>query len=170
MAILDNLEQRIPKKWLRKANSQFKAIVQVLGKYLKAELILVLISFIIVTISLYIFKAVGMNIESPFLISLGIGFVDILPILGSGTAMLPWGIVTIISGDVTLGIAILILLLIISLIRQFLEPRIVSYQLGMHPLYTLMAMYVGFKLSRNNRTNNRTNNPNNRTKLLQNKH
>lgn len=58
MAILDNLEQRIPKKWLKKANSQFKAIVQVLGKYLKAELILVLISFIIVTISLYIFKAV----------------------------------------------------------------------------------------------------------------
>lgn len=147
MAILDNLEQKVPKKWLRKANSQFKTIVQVLGKYLKAELILVLISFIIVTISLYIFKAVGMNIESPFLISLGIGFVDILPILGSGTVMLPWGIVTIISGDMKLGISILILLLIISLIRQFLEPRIVSYQLGMHPLYTLIAMYVGFKIS-----------------------
>lgn len=147
MAILDNLEQKVPKKWLRKANSQFKTIVQVLGKYLKAELILVLISFIIVTISLYIFKAVGMNIESPFLISLGIGFVDILPILGSGTVMLPWGIVTIISGDMKLGISILILLLIISLIRQFLEPRIVSYQLGLHPLYTLIAMYVGFKIS-----------------------
>lgn len=147
MAILDNLEQHVPKKWLKKANSQFKSVVQVLGKYLKAELILILISFIIVLIALYIFKAVGMNIESPFLISLGIGFVDLLPILGSGTVMLPWGIITIMSGDITLGIAILILLLVISLIRQFLEPRIVSSQLGMHPLYTLIAMYVGFKIS-----------------------
>ena len=147
IAILDNLEQHIPKKWLKKANNQFKSVVQVLGKYLKAELILILISFIIVLIALYIFKAVGMNIESPFLISLGIGFVDLLPILGSGTVMLPWGIITIMSGDVTLGIAILILLLVISLIRQFLEPRIVSSQLGMHPLYTLIAMYVGFKIS-----------------------
>jgi len=147
IAILDNLEQHIPKKWLKKANNQFKSVVQVLGKYLKAELILILISFIIVLIALYIFKAVGMNIESPFLISLGIGFVDLLPILGSGTVMLPWGIITIMSGDITLGIAILILLLVISLIRQFLEPRIVSSQLGMHPLYTLIAMYVGFKIS-----------------------
>lgn len=147
IAILDNLEQKIPKKWLRKANNQFKNIVQVLGKYLKAELILILISFIIVLIGLYIFKAMGMHIESPFLISLGIGFVDLLPILGSGTAMVPWAIVSIISGDTTLGIAILILLVIISAIRQFLEPRIVSSQLGLHPLYTLIAMYVGFKIS-----------------------
>lgn len=147
IAIQDNLEQRVPKKWLRKANNQFKNIVQILGKYLKAEIILILISFIIVLIALYIFKAIGMNIESPFLISLGIGFVDLLPILGSGTVMLPWGIITIISGDLTLGISILVLLLVISLIRQFLEPRIVSSQLGMHPLYTLIAMYVGFKIS-----------------------
>lgn len=147
IAILDSLEQKFPKKWLRKANNQFKNIVQVLGRYLKAELILILISFIIVLIGLHIFKAMGMNIKSPFLISLGIGFVDLLPILGSGTAMLPWAIISIISGDTVLGIAIIILLIIISAVRQFLEPRIVSSQLGLHPLYTLIAMYVGFKIS-----------------------
>lgn len=147
LSILDNLEQQVPKSWLRKANSHFKDITKALGRYVKAELILIFISFVIVLIGLYIFKAIGLNVKSPFLISLGIGFIDLLPILGSGTAMVPWAIVCIISGDVTLGIAVLILLIIISLVRQFLEPKIVSGQLGIHPLYTLIAMYVGFKLS-----------------------
>lgn len=147
MSLLDNLEQQIPKHWLRKINNHFTDITKALGKYLKAELILIFISFIIVLIGLYMFKIFGLNIKSPFLISLGIGFVDLLPILGSGTVMLPWGIITIASGDITLGIAIIALLILISLIRQFLEPRIVSGQLGIHPLYTLIAMYVGFKFS-----------------------
>ena len=147
ISLLDNLEQQIPKHWLRKANSHFTDITKALGKYLKAELILVFISFVIVLIGLYLFKFFGLNIKSPFLISLGIGFVDLLPILGSGTVMLPWGIISIVSGDIKLGVAVLVLLLIISLVRQFLEPRIVSGQLGIHPLYTLIAMYVGFKFS-----------------------
>lgn len=147
ISILDNLEQRIPKKWLRKTNRHFKDITRTLGKYIKAEVILVFISFIIVLIGLFIFKALGMNISSPFLIALGIGFVDLLPILGSGTVMLPWGIITIISGDTILGISIIGLLILISTVRQFLEPRIVSSQIGMHPLYTLIAMYIGFKFS-----------------------
>lgn len=147
ISILDNIEQQVPKHFLRKANNHFKDISKILGKYLKAELILVFISFVLVLIGLYIFRAIGLNVKSPFLISLGIGFVDLLPILGSSTAMIPWAIVTIISGDIKLGIAILILLAIISAVRQFIEPRIVSYQLGIHPLYTLIAMYIGFKVS-----------------------
>lgn len=147
ISILDNIEQQVPKHFLRKANNHFKDISKILGKYLKAELILVFISFILVLIGLYIFRAIGLDVKSPFLISLGIGFVDLLPILGSSTAMIPWAIVSIISGDIKLGIAILILLVIISAVRQFIEPRIVSYQLGIHPLYTLIAMYIGFKVS-----------------------
>ncbi len=145
ISIQDNLEQYIPKNLLKKVNKQFTGTTKALGKYIKAELILVFISFIIVLISLYGFKAVGLNVKSPFLISLGIGFVDLLPILGSGTAMVPWAIISIISGDIKLGIAVLILLAIISIIREFLEPKIVSGQIGLHPLNTLIAMYVGFK-------------------------
>lgn len=50
-------------------------------------------------------------------------------------------------GDVTLGICIIGLLVFISLVRQFLEPKIVSTHLGIHPLYTLISMYIGFKFS-----------------------
>jgi len=145
--LLDDIEQRVPKKWIRNANNNFQSVISILGKFLKAELTLVFISFILVLIGLYIFEFLGMNVRSPFLIALGIGFVDLLPILGSGTVMLPWGIALIILGDVTLGVSVLGLLVLITVIRQVLEPKIVSNNLGIHPLYTLIAMYIGFKMS-----------------------
>lgn len=145
--LLDDIEQRIPKKWIRNANNNFQSVISVLGKFLKAELTLVCISFVIVLIGLYVFEFLGMNVKSPFLIALGIGFVDLLPILGSGTVMLPWGIALIILGDVTLGVSVLGLLVLITVVRQVLEPKIVSNNLGIHPLYTLIAMYIGFKIS-----------------------
>lgn len=146
IAILDEIEQKVPKKWIRKFTRYFNNSLSGLVKYLKAELILVFISFVLVLISLYIFRFLGMKIESPFLIALGIGFVDLLPILGSGTVMVPWGIVEIAIGNTVLGVSILCLLIFISLIRQLLEPKIVSNHLGVNPLYTLIAMYTGFKV------------------------
>ena len=88
---------------------------------------------------------VGFNIKYPLLAALGIGFIDALPILGSGTVMVPWAIISACKGDLTLGIAILVLWLIMSVIRQIIEPKIVSGQLGVHPIFTLVAMYTGFK-------------------------
>ena len=59
--------------------------------------------------------------------------------------MVPWAIISACKGDLTLGIAILVLWLIMSVIRQIIEPKIVSGQLGVHPIFTLVAMYTGFK-------------------------
>lgn len=87
----------------------------------------------------------GFNIGYPLLAALGIGFVDALPILGSGTAMIPWAVISAVNGDIGLAIAILILWIIMSVIRQFAEPRVVSHHIGIHPIFTLIAMYTGFK-------------------------
>ena len=78
--------------------------------------------------------------------ALFIGFVDALPILGSGTVMIPWAIISAINGDFNLGLAIIILLIIMSVARQILEPKLVSKNIGVHPIFTLIAMYTGFKL------------------------
>ena len=75
------MEHHFTRAWVKKMNCKLKKIVDTLGNYLKAEMILVLISFIIVLIGLYILKFVGYNLEFPLLIALGIGFVDALPIL-----------------------------------------------------------------------------------------
>ena len=63
------------------------------------------------------------------LAALGIGFVDALPILGSGTVMVPWAVISAINGDINLAIALLVLYVIVLVVRQLLEPRIVSGQI-----------------------------------------
>ena len=118
--ILDQAEHHLPKKWSRKMAIHIKEISSTLGGYLKAQATLILVSFIISLVGLYIYKLVGLDVGYPLLMALAVGFVDALPILG--------------------------LWILMSLVRQFLEPRIVSKNIGIHPIFTLIAMYTGFKL------------------------
>ena len=60
--------------------------------------------------------------------------------------MIPWAILSGINGDINLGIAIIVIFAIIMIVRQLLEPRIVSKNIGIHPIFTLIAMYTGFKV------------------------
>lgn len=143
--ILDQIEHHFPKKWVFKLGNHIRELTKTLGGFLKAEVTLILVSFIISLIGLYILKFAKFNIEFPLLMALFIGFVDALPILGSGTVMVPWAIISSLNGDLKLGIAIIVLFIIMSTIRQFLEPRLVSKHIGTHPIFTLIAMYTGFK-------------------------
>lgn len=81
MYIIDTLEHQLPKRWAKKIGIHLREIIKSLGGYLKAEAILIIISFFIVLIGLYILKFLNFNVPYPFLAALGIGFVDALPIL-----------------------------------------------------------------------------------------
>lgn len=144
--ILDQIEYHLPSKWVKKGGKHAREIITSLGGYLKAESILILISFVIVLIGLYIFKVIGLRVTYPLIAALGIGFVDALPILGSGTVMIPWAIISATNGDLKLAIGLIILYIIISITRQLLEPKIVGNHIGVHPIFTLIAMYTGFKI------------------------
>ena len=144
--ILDLMEHHMPSKWIRKITVHLKDISNSLGGYLKAEAILIGVSFAISVIGLYILKFIGMNVKYPLLIGIAIVIVDALPILGSGTIMIPWAILSAINGDLKLGIGITVLWIIMSVVRQFLEPKIVSGKIGIHPIFTLIAMYTGFRI------------------------
>ncbi len=144
--MIDQLEHHLPRSWVMKVGKHLKELTKTLGRYIKAEATLVLISFFISLIGLYILKFSGFKIKFPLLIALSIGFVDALPILGSGTVMLPWAIISSLNGDFKLGIAILVLLIIMSVTKQFLEPKLVSQNIGIHPIFTLIAMYTGFRI------------------------
>lgn len=143
--MLDQLDHHLPETWVKRLIKHIKEIAKALGCYLKAQSILILISFIISLIGLYIFNFVGLNVQFPLMAALGIGFVDALPIFGSGTVMVPWAIISACNGDFTLAIALLGLWALMSIIRQLIEPKIVSKQIGIHPIFTLIAMYTGFK-------------------------
>ena len=124
--MLDELEHHLPEKWMKELTFHLRDLIKVIGGYLKAQLTLVLISFIICLIGLYIFRFIGLNVGFPLIIAIAIGFVDALPILGTGTIMVPWAIVASLNGDIRLAIAITSLWIIMSIIRQFIEPKIVS--------------------------------------------
>ena len=145
--ILDQIEYHLPKAWVKRLSNHLKDLIQTLGGYLRAEATLILVSFLISLFGLYILSFLKFNIEYPLLMALFIGFVDALPILGSGTVMIPWAVISGLNGDLSLGIAIVTLFIIMSVVRQFLEPKLVSKNIGVHPIFTLIAMYTGFKIT-----------------------
>lgn len=145
--ILDQIEHHIPRLWVKRFIKHLREITSALGNYLKAEATLIIISFFIVLIGLYIGKFTGLKIEYPLLCALGIAFVDALPILGSGTVMLPWSVFSFIDNNVSLGLLLIGLYVFTLVVRQMVEPRLVSNKIGIHPIFTLIAMYTGFKLT-----------------------
>lgn len=140
------LKGQIPKKWIEKANEIIEKSFKILWNYIKAEAKLSLLCFILVTIGLNILKLCGFNIEYVAIMSILIGFVDLLPLFGAGFVMVPWAIVLLIQGNAPTGVAVFVLWLVWSVVKQFVEPKFVSKQMGMHPIFTLIGMYTGFKL------------------------
>lgn len=110
-------------------------------KYLKGMLIIMAITFVELLIGLMILR-----VEYAFTFAFLIAFIDILPIFGAGAVLIPWGIISLVIGNFQLGIGVLILYAIITIIRQFTEPKIISNSLGTYPLLTLIGIYVGYKL------------------------
>lgn len=64
-----------------------------------------------------------------------------------GTIMVPWAIIAGFYGDIKLAICILVLWIVMSVVRELIEPKIVGAHIGIHPIFTLIAMYTGFKLT-----------------------
>ena len=77
-----------------------------------------------------------------FLISL----FDVLPVLGTGMIMIPWGIIELLRGNIGYGAGLIVIWAVVTVVRNVIEPRIVGRQVGLHPLFTLIAMFVGTKL------------------------
>ncbi|WP_353505774.1 AI-2E family transporter [Thomasclavelia cocleata] len=73
-----------------------------------------------------------------------LGFLDFLPIIGSGTVLTPWGIICILIGDVSLGIKLLLIYAAVFAFRQFASPKIVGNEMGFSPFMSLVIMYIGY--------------------------
>ena len=84
--------------------------------------------------------------KNALLIAVAIAAFDIFPIVGAGMILLPWAVVTMFTGAVAKGVGLLALYIIVVVVRQIIEPKIVGRHVGLHPLVTLMAMFVGTKL------------------------
>ncbi len=118
-----------------------------LKKILKAYLLIMLITFSEMFIGLNILKIIGVyNSSYIFVIAFATCVVDIVPVLGTGTVVLPWAVYSFIVGDIGMGIGLLIIYGVITVIRQIIEPKLVAMQLGLPPFVTIIAMFFGLKL------------------------
>ena len=86
------------------------------------------------------------NVRYALLIAVIIGIIDALPVFGSGFIIWPWCIYNLIIGNYGMTIGLIILYVVLLITRQFLEPKIIGKQIGIHPLVTLMSIYIGIKI------------------------
>jgi len=131
----------IPRKMIDGFERLKFEIKRYLGGYVKAQLIIMSIAFCVMFIGFTILK-----VDYALLIALGIAFLDALPFFGSGAALWPWSLVSFLMGNPRRGVGLIIIYLVVIFTRQMIEPKIVSNKIGMYPIFTLMAMYVGYKL------------------------
>ncbi len=144
--IIDLLEYHVPEKWLNKAINVKKEVFTTIGLYLKVYSKILVITFLELLLAFWILNRIGFGLERIVTLSVVIAIIDILPVLGVGTVLLPWAVWSFISGEISLGIALIVVYLVILVIRQIIEPKLVSDQLGVHPIITLLAMWAGFKM------------------------
>ena len=118
-----------------------------LGKMGKAYSIILFVTFMEMLLGLSFLKLIHVyNSGYIFAIAFITAIVDIIPVLGTGTILIPWALWSLFTGDVGLGIGLLVVYAIISVIRQVIEPKLVASQLGLPPFVTIMAMYIGSQL------------------------
>lgn len=113
-------------------------VIGTIGKFIKAYATLITITFIELSIGFSL-----LNIPNPILLGAIVAIVDILPILGTGAVLLPWAIIALALNWTELGLGILVLYIIITVVRQTLEPRVIGQQIGLHPVVTLICIFVG---------------------------
>ena len=131
----------VPEPWGRKSLDITKEIMQAIISYIRVQLILISITLLQSMVGLYIIGA-----PYALLMGLAIGLADVIPILGPSSIYLPWIAWEFITGDSVFAIKLTVLYVVVLVVRQILETKIVSSSMGLHPLATLMAMYVGLQM------------------------
>lgn len=139
--ILQNLKRQLPQSWQDTSKHLYNTLVRALIGWLKAQFIILCCMFLVMFIG---FTILGVNYA--LLIAVGIAVMDALPILGSGLVMIPWIAYQLFFGSLPLGIGLAVVYVLLIFTRQSIEPRVVGGQIGLPPLWTMCAMYAGFKL------------------------
>lgn len=133
------LSGRLPEDRLRQARGVKADLLATLGKWCKAQCILLGVTFCELLAGLLLMRQ-----GYALLLAALIAVIDALPVFGTGTVLVPWGALCLLTGNVPKGLGLLALYGVISLVRSVLEPKIMAAQVDLSPLAALAAMYVGF--------------------------
>ena len=135
------MTQNVPIKYLKKLSSAKVRVFKGLGSMLKGYGLIMVITFVEVFLGLSI-----IGNEYALIIAVVTALVDILPVLGSGTVLLPWAVFSILTGDYKKAIGLVVIHLVITAVRNIAEPKIIGDKVGVHPLLMLAAVFLGLKI------------------------
>ncbi len=126
-----------------------KKILRNIRIYLTDTLFVVIRSYVLIMLLTFtelsiLFSVFG--IEHAVIKAAAIAMLDILPILGTGGIMIPWAVTSFVLGYTGLGVKLLLIYGIVTVVRNYVEPKIVGTQLGLHPIITLVSMFIGLRL------------------------
>lgn len=145
--LVNFIKRQFPRKRREALGASKRLLFSSLFKMLRAYLLIILITFAEMMIGLGILKLTGLY-ESKYILAIALltAVVDILPVLGTGTVLIPWAVFSLFTGNVGFGIGLLVLYITISVIRQIIEPKLVAGQLGLPPVVTIVGLYIGLQL------------------------
>lgn len=134
------LSRKIPDSWRQRYIPALQKLRKTLGAWLKAQLKLMGVTYVIVTAGLFLS---GVSFAPVW--AAAVALVDAVPILGTGTVLIPWAVIALLQGRTLPAVGILCTYAAAMLTRTTLEPRLVGKHLGLDPLVTLIFFYVGYK-------------------------
>lgn len=135
------LSSLLPRKAIQRLGGLRRQLFTTTISYLRAYLILLAVTFGELLVAFLLLR-----IRYAITLALLIALLDALPAIGVGTVLLPWAVVEFLMGDWKRGLWLCAVWIVVTLVRQLLEPRVVGAQLGLHPLAALCAVWAGFRL------------------------
>ena len=133
------LVRQFPARVQQSAKGVQSNVYGTLGRWLRAELLLSLLTFGELLVGLFLLR-----VDYALLLAFLIALVDALPILGAGTALVPWAVFCFLAEDIPRGTGLLALYGVIALVRSLMEPKLMADQVGLPPICSLVAMYLGY--------------------------
>lgn len=140
-ARLPQLTRRVPKKWRNGLVPAFKTFRGTIGRWLLAQGKLATVTLMLLSAGFLLLR-----IRNGLLWAVLVTMVDILPVLGVGTVLIPWSLVSYLQGDSGRALGLLALFGVVWLVRSVLEPKLIGSELGLDPLLALLCIYGGFRL------------------------
>lgn len=129
-------------------HSLYKDIHRITGKlseagaaYLRSQIIIMIIVALLCVLGLTL-----LHNDYAVLLGIVIAIMDALPVIGSGMIFIPWAIIMLMNGNIYAAAILITIYLICQILREVLEPKLIGNRIGIKPLYTLIAMYIGVKL------------------------
>ncbi len=130
--------RQLSERWRTLLHNARVQLGRTLWSYVRSYAMILIITFSEIFIGLSI-----IGVDNAAGIAVAIAIFDILPVVGSGLVLLPWTIYTLISGHLTTGIGLAVLYVVVIVVRQIMEPKIVGDRVGLHPIVTLLSMVLG---------------------------